>query len=40
MGGPSISMPYFAIRSRIASGLFLSMWVLPISLKNFSNPPG
>jgi hypothetical protein len=33
-------MPYFAMRDRMVSGLFLSIGTFPISSKNFSNPPG
>ena len=40
IGGPSISVPYFAMSYRIVSGIFLSIGTFPISSKNFSNPPG
>jgi hypothetical protein len=35
IGGPSISIPYFAMSSGIVSGFFLSIGTLPISSKNF-----
>jgi hypothetical protein len=40
IGGPNISIPYFAINSFITSGTFLSIGTFRISSKNFSNPPG